>query len=204
MLHRIVVVLLSVQLLLVPIALASTSPTESAETFVQGIGDQAIKILENGKISMSDREGQLRGVLAKGFDLPLLARLALGRTYRSLDGNQRSDYEELFNDYILKTYSRRFSGFHGIDLKIEGATALNDKDVLVKSVISSEDGSPIKVDWRVRNTGSSPQIIDVVIEGVSMVITQRQEFQSIVQSQGVNGLLSILRGRAERASASSS
>ncbi|MEO1017329.1 MAG: ABC transporter substrate-binding protein [Pseudomonadota bacterium] len=182
---------------------AAAPEQDAAESFIQELGDQAVSVLEDQSLSVTARESDLETLLAKGFDMPFLARLALGRDFKSLSADQQSDYEVLFNDYILTTYSRRFSGFHGISLEIVGADAISDDDIVVQSQLMSVNGPPVKVDWRIRERRDQLKIIDVVIEGVSMVITQRQEFQSIVQREGLDGLMSVLRARSERATASS-
>ncbi len=180
--------------------MASPEPAV-AEKFIEDLGDGAVDVLENDKLSMGEREAKLGALLAKGFDMPFLARLALGRDFRNLSPAQQSDYEELFNQYVLTTYSRRFTEFKGIQLKIEGAETISDDDLVVTTEIKSENGPPAKVDWRIRERNDEPKVIDVVIEGVSMVISQRQEFQSIVQSKGLDGLMAVLRARSERGTA---
>src|SRR3954451_6751628 len=88
----------------------------------------------------------------------------------------------------------------GQEFAVRGADPAGD-DVMVHSEVHGGSTPAAKIDWRVREGADGPRIIDVVIEGVSMVVTHRSEFQAIVQRQGIAGLIETLRARAQRASA---
>lgn len=176
---------------------AATTP----EAFIADLGDRAIAVLKRKELPTAEREAELAGLLADGFDMGYLGRVVLGRPYRELSDEQRAEYQALFHDFVLKTYSARLSNYAGETLAVLKAVPVSGEDVMVSSEIRRQGEPPVRVDWRVRPQGGSFKIVDIVVEGVSMVVTQRSEFQSIVAQQGVPGLLTALRARAERASA---
>jgi phospholipid transport system substrate-binding protein len=187
-------------------AAPSTVPARAAdpgraEGFVRDLGERAITTLKEKDRPLATREQALGDILRVGFDLPLIARLALGASFRQLSEQQRTDYESVFADFVLVTYSRRLNAYAGEELVVVGAQPLTDSDVVVSSQIKRVDGPPIKVDWRVRESGEELRIIDVIVEGVSMVLTQRNEFQSIAQQRGIDGLLTLLQSRVDEVSA---
>jgi phospholipid transport system substrate-binding protein len=133
--------------------------------------------------------------------MPLIARLVLGQPYRQLSAQERSQYSELFEEFVLRTYSARLSSYAGERLEVARAVPATGDDFMVGSRITRPGAEPLLVDWRVRGEDGGFKIVDVIVAGVSMVVTQRSEFQSIVQSQGFKGLISTLRTRIERGSA---
>ncbi len=174
---------------------AATDP----RAFVADLGQQAIAVIVDKSLGPEQREERLGQILEGNFDLPLISRLALGISYRQLDDGQRAEYQKLFADYVRATYADRFSTYSGQRFEATSSQTLGDGDIVVASRIVPPTGEPIKVDWRVRLESGKPQIIDVVVAGVSLVVTQRNEFQAVVQSKGVDGLLALLRQRIAQA-----
>jgi phospholipid transport system substrate-binding protein len=173
----------------------------SPEAFITDLGARAIAVLERKELGTAEREQELGRLLSAGFDMAYLGRLVLGRPYRSLGDEQRAEYQQLFRDFVLKTYSARLSNYSGEKIDVLKAVPLGNDDIMVASEIRRSGEPPLRIDWRVRPADGGFKIVDIVVEGVSMVVTQRGEFQSIVAKQGVDGLLTSLRVRAERASA---
>ena len=165
---------------------------ESAVTFVRLFGEEAITMLRDR--AAPDRRARFESLVRGGFDLPLVAQLALGRYWRSATPEERESYVELFSQFVLDTYARRLNEYGNQRLRVAGSVPAG-QDVMVESWIEG-GGEPIRVDWRVRQTGAGPRIVDVVIAGVSMLLTQRSEFGAVIErSGGVAGLISNLRQR---------
>jgi phospholipid transport system substrate-binding protein len=105
----------------------------------------------------------------------------------------------LFGEFIVKTYSQRLGGYAGETFTVTSARKVGKKgDVIVKTRIGRPSGPPLDAGWRVREIDGAHKIIDVQVEGVSMAVTQRQDFAAVTRRQGVEGLLQILRARTER------
>lgn len=171
-----------------------------AKTFLESVADRATSVL-GGDAPLAQRQAELREVLRSAFDIDYIGRLVLGPTYRSLSDAQREAYDEAFRQWVLATYSRRIGDYGGEQLEILTAEAAGSQDVKVQSrVVGTPDGQPVRIDWRVRERGDGLKIIDIEIEGVSMAISQRSEFASVVQQRGVDGLIAMLEERSQTAS----
>ncbi len=175
----------------------------AASTFVRDLGDRAIGVLGSADASLAKREAKLRALLRSRFDMRVMGRFALGRYWRRASAEQRRDYLDLFGEYVVSTYSAMLGGYTGEKLTIVSETPLSNKiDVLVNTRITRPSGPPVKATWRVRARDDDFRIIDVMIEGISMVVTQRQQFSSVIQRHGLEGLLETLRARTAKLNAS--
>jgi phospholipid transport system substrate-binding protein len=170
----------------------------AASQFIRQLGDQAIATLNVPGGSLESRESRFRRLLSEGFDLSFIGRFVLGRYWRQATPEQRSDYSALFAEYVLKTYSARLGGYTGESMTIVSERPAGTKDVVVSTRIVRPSGPPILADWRVRTTGDRLRIIDIMVEGVSMVVTQRSEFAAVIQRRGLQGLIEVLRARTTK------
>lgn len=172
-------------LLLVSGAQSSLNPSEQ---MIQSMGDEAEGLLANGSMTDTQRRAALRNLLVNHFDLQTIGRFVLGRYWRQFTEAQRREYFSLFEDMIVSVYSERFDEYSGQDLVVKGSRAGGEKDMIVNSVIKANgSGQDIQVDWRVRRKSDGAyKIIDVVVEGVSMSVTQRSDFSSVIQRGGGN------------------
>lgn len=166
--------------------------------FIRAFSDRAIAMLADEGLSADQREQEFRRLLIERFDVPRIGRFVLGRYWRKATSGQRTEYNRLFEDMIVATYSRRLENYAGETLKVGGARQINEKGVAVSSRILRAGGAPIVVEWRLRRGRDSWRIVDVVVEGVSMALTQRSEFKAVVSSSGgrIEGLLAKLREKA--------
>jgi phospholipid transport system substrate-binding protein len=107
---------------------------------------------------------------------------------------------KLFEQIVLKTYGDRLNFYSGENFRVKGVRQESEKDSIVSSEITHPDGSPAtKIDWRVRNQNGKMAVIDVVVEGVSQSVTQRDEYSSIIQRDGgkMDGLIVLMRKQAQ-------
>ncbi len=173
------------------------------EAFVGALGDRALALL--GRSRQAPPEAEVAALLDEAVDLGLLARLVLGRHWVRTSDAQRRDYLELFRAYALQGLTSSFRAYAGLRrFDVTGSRPAGDGDVLVGTELHREPGvSPNRVDWRVRQMGEGRfAIVDVAVEGVSLLVTNRSEFDSIVGRSGIEGLLREMRGwRDEGASA---
>lgn len=185
-----------------PMTLVGTAQAQTtASQFISVLGQQAIGTLQSTSGSLEQREQQFRRILAQNFDVAFIGRFVLGQHWRRASAQQRSDYLALFEDFLVLTYSRRLGGYTGETLSIVGERAASDRDTVVRTRIDRPSGPPIDADWRVRVIDGHFKIIDVEVAGVSMALTQRSEFASVVNRNGINGLIQVLRSRAAKLSA---
>ncbi len=177
-------------------AQAKTSPQQS-EMFIQDIGSRAVALLAKYDDKDPRHQEEFKALVRQGFDLDLIGRFALGGAWRSASPEQQHEYQQLFATWVLNSYARRLGAYKGETFGILGSQSIADTDALVDTEIKRPDGAPLKAGWRVREIGGRLKIIDVVVEGVSMALTQRQEFASVVQRQGLDGLIQELKTRVD-------
>ena len=127
----------------------------------------------------------------------------LGRYWRSASEEERQEFLKLFEDYVVYVYGTRLSDFNGETFKVRGSRTDGDGTVVSTDVFSPGANAPIKVDWRLIAENGRFKITDVVIEGISLMVTQRSEFAAVIQRHGgqVGGLLTLMREKTNVAAA---
>ena len=172
----------------------------SAEAFVQELGDRTLTVLEQ-PTEPAAKLVELKALLDEATDLELVSRLVLGRYWREASPAQQADYVALFKELVMQTMAERFSWYTGETFEILGEKPVDERDTMVSTRILRPAGkAPILVDWRVRLGERGHLLIDILAEGVSLVVTQRAEVAEVVNQRGIDGLLAEMRDRlAQRA-----
>lgn len=164
--------------------------------FISDLGGRAIMALTS-QLSDTEREGRFRALFDEGFDVPSISRFVLGPYWRTASEAQRQEFIKLFEIFVVHAYSVRFSAYSGQQLKVGSVREEGDGAALVQSQIALPNGGspPVKVDWRVNGTDTGYKVTDVTVEGISMALTERQEFASVIQRNGgaLEALLKLLR-----------
>lgn len=164
---------------------AQAAAPADATGFVDGLVHDAIATMENKQASKDEQTKKFRELLAGNFDMAWISHFVLGRYWNPASEQDRQQFEKLFTEYVVRSYGQRFAEYSGEQVKVTGARAAGETDTLVRSeIISAKGGEPTKVDWRVRKESQGFRIVDVDVEGVSMVVTQREEFGTVMQRQG--------------------
>jgi phospholipid transport system substrate-binding protein len=168
-----------------------------ATQFVQKLGDRALTSLTAKDLPQAERAKRVRDLLRSNFDIKTIARFALGTSWKTATEAQRSEYLDLFEKMIVSTYTERFQDYSGQSFKVTKSSPTG-KDWVVSSQIIQKDGPPVAVGWQVRDKGEGMRIVDVTVEGISMSVTQRNDFAAVIQSGGgkVDALIASLRKRA--------
>lgn len=183
----------------------SCAPPASAEApgptrFIETLAEKTIAAITRENVSDEARFEEFGRLFRESFDIGAISRFALGRHWRRATAEQRKEYRSLFADFIVHTYAGRFRQYSGETLTVDGEREVNERDTIVSSRINTRDGR-IRVDWRVRTKGGDHKIVDIIVEGVSTVLAQREEFASMIQRGGgdVESLIAELRERARPA-----
>lgn len=168
-----------------------------AQKFVTNMADKAISFLGNSSASQDQKEAEFRRLLKNSFDMKTIGRFALGRYWGTATAQQQQEYLQLFENMVVDVYAARFNEYKGQKLEVAGARADNNDTLVTSYIVAPTGGDKFQVDWRVRNKGGTYKIVDVIIEGVSMSLTQRSDFSSVIQQGGgdVQSLLVHLRGK---------
>jgi phospholipid transport system substrate-binding protein len=148
------------------------------------------------------REAGILQVLETNFDLNYMARSALGRHWNQTTPEQRERFLKVFASAEAHAYARRFGQYGGQKLTVDRAAPMTRGDdvSIVNSKLTQTDAEPIAIQWEVRSDGRRVRIVDVRIEGVSMVVTRRAEFNSFIQAHGgrIEPLIAELEARSKR------
>ena len=173
------------------------APASSGET-VQSLYDALLSTMKNGRVlGESGRFAQLKPVIVRSFDIPSMARLAVGPTWASLSDAQRQQMIESFGRYISAIYAERFDGYAGQKLDVTGEEPTSF-GVMVKSRIVKANGDPVEVDYLMHGGNAGWLIADIYIDGsVSEVATHRSEFATILSNKGIDGLIAALNRKAD-------
>ncbi|MGI9451446.1 MAG: MlaC/ttg2D family ABC transporter substrate-binding protein [Geminicoccaceae bacterium] len=166
--------------------------------FVRSLGQQAIGVLADKSLSGGDRTRVFRELLVGHFDMKSIGRLVMGRHWRRATAAQKEVFEPLFEDYVVATYGSRLDAYEGEQLTIGNARQATDRFTAVSSEIMPQQGPSIDVDWMLHQRDDRWYVIDVIIEGISMVISQRSEFSTVIdQRGGIDGLIENIRTRID-------
>jgi phospholipid transport system substrate-binding protein len=185
----------------VALAQAVPIPPEEAEAFVATLAEHALDTLALQTVSLEERETEFRRILSEGFALRYIGLLVLGKHRRTASPEEIAEYQSYFGEFILKKYSALLGGYAGETFVVLGSRPSGRRDILVKSEIRRRAGSPIPTQWRVRRFSGDLKIIDIKVEGISMVQSQREEFNAILTREGMIGLIAVLRARTGMLSA---
>ena len=168
-------------------------------SYVISTTEKAIKTLTDESIDPQEKEARFGKLFDENFDIPSISRFVLGKYWKSATTTQKKEFIVTFRNYIVKTYSSRFSEYTGEKLTlINSENESNPKLFIVHTALNREDAPPIKVDWRVGLKKDRYVILDIIIEGISLAITQRSEFVSVIdQNDGnVDNLIKLLKEKS--------
>lgn len=174
----------------------AAAPTEGAQALVQKLSDEATALLNKPDTTPQQRVESFRGLLRQYFASSAIGKWVLGRYWRQATEAERTEYLQLFEDYVVYGYVKRFGEYSGETLKIIRAANNDKKSVTVFSEFIRPGGDkPIMVDWRVGHRGDTYRITDVIVEGTSLSQTLRSDFASTIHQGGgkVDSLLTVLR-----------
>mgnify|MGYP001238009169 FL=1 len=152
-------------------------------SFVQETADRASEAL-NKRQSKEEKMEILKTIAKETVDMRGIGFYSLGKYRKNMSDQQKEEYLEVFTKYFLKTFSSRLAEYTDPRIRVDSQKKLSDKYTMVSStLLATEDKPEVKIDWRVvTKDPDNPLIIDVVIEGVSLAKVQKEEFNSIIQS----------------------
>ncbi|MEM7122802.1 MAG: ABC transporter substrate-binding protein [Pseudomonadota bacterium] len=172
-------------------SVALADQVEDAEAFIEERGNKLLDIL--GMAPGDARRDAFRDWLNGSFNLNLIGKLALGPFLQQATPDQLEAYTKAFSDYIVVTYESRFDTFTGYNLQVLRGRPAGSKDSIVQTLISYGNDT-FNVDFRVRQEASDDlDVIDVMVQNVSMLKTQQDEFRSVIQRSGLDGLIDGLK-----------
>ena len=161
------------------------------DVFVQSTVNRASSILSKN-ISKEEKINELKIIAKETVDIKGVGFYSLGSARKNLDENQKKKYSQLFESYFLKSFSSRLAEYTNPEIQVQGKQVLNKNYTIVNSLlVGTSDRPEVKIDWRIYTKNqNSPLIRDLIIEGLSLARTQKEEFSSILNSN--NGDIKVL------------
>jgi phospholipid transport system substrate-binding protein len=190
--------MLAAALCLSPFAGSSAETEHPASTFLDSMRERAITGLTDTSRSEQEREALFRELLNETFDIERIGRFVVGRYWRQADEGVQDDFLKAFEDAIVQRFLPLFSQYQGEELIIGEAApdSKNPKFTVVTSTYVDAQGRKVKTDWRLLERNGEYKVFDVMVEGVSMAITLRSEYASVIKNQGgLPGLVTLLRDK---------
>ena len=188
--------LTSLFVLIATASLAAPPPVNPVDAlaFMHQLWDRAAELL-NGKTDPAIRRARFRQLFHEDFDVAGIARFVLGPYWRSISDQEQREFVKLFEDYVVYVYTARLATFGGGTFKIRGSRSDGDGVIVSGDAMSPGSTAAVRIDWRLVNNNGAYKINDVIVEGISMAVTQRSEFASIVQRNGgqVRSLIALMR-----------
>lgn len=165
-------------------SLKAETNEKQAEAFMSEIGEKVITLLTDKSISDQERADQFRQILETKFNVKAIGKFVLGRYWKQAGKEEKERFLGLFTDTTVASYATRFKDYTSEKFEITGSRRESDGGVTVLSRIVRTNGQPIPIDWKIFEKNGKFRIYDVILEGISMGITQRSEYSSVIQKGG--------------------
>ena len=160
-----------------------------AVVYIENVGQQAINILKTPIEDLQTRELLFEKMLNNHFDKKLIHRAVLGKASKGASESELIRFGKAFDKHIVKVYASQLGVYSNQLFIIDKAFKKGKKDTIVSSHIEHETAPPLRIDWRLRDRGEGTKIIDIAIEGVSLLATKRADFGSSIKKGGLHSLI---------------
>ena len=165
------------------------------DVFVQSTVNRASAILSKN-IDKDEKINELKIIAKETVDIRGVGFYSLGSARKNLNGEQKNKYSNLFEKYFLKSFSSRLAEYTNPEIEVIGKEKLNDKYTIVNSIlVATKERPEVKIDWRIYTKNpDNPKIRDLIIEGLSLARTQKEEFASVLNTNNgdINALFKVL------------
>ena len=180
-----------------PVPAAATE--KAAKDFLVSLNREAVAQFRDPNLDDVEKEQRFRDLAERSFDIPRISKFVLGVNWRRATPEQQKDFITIFKEVNTQRFLPMFSKYSDQTFTVTKVRQDENKSDLffVYSTITRPEGEPINVEWRVFNRGDQFTILDVVAEGVSMVLTLRKEYGSVINNDGLDGLIAQLRKMIE-------
>lgn len=180
---------------------AAADPAAEARATMEGTISQVLVILDDGSLSLPAKKERIQKIAYERFDFETMSKLVLKKDWKAFDPAQQQEFVTQFREHLSARYSENLGKYDKQRVEIVGQRAESNGDVTVKTVIRGGQYEGTPVDYRLRK-GSGWEVIDVVIENISLVSSFRQQFADVLAKSGPTGVLARLKERnAARAAA---
>jgi len=176
---------------------------DAAGAFLISLTDRSMAELTDESIPADERKQRFRRLFKDNFDIPAIGRFVLGRYWRATDEVARGEFLAVFEDVMVDRFAPQFTGYAGTKFKIGAIREVKEgNQLMVSSTVAPPNSEVVQVDWRLRSSNGEFKVLDVTAQGVSMALTLRSEYGSVLKNSGgkIDTLIALLRERTAKAS----
>jgi phospholipid transport system substrate-binding protein len=169
-----------------------------AKQFVEDLAGRVVAVLEDGKTDLNQKDVALKQIFEGNIAIDWVGRFVLGRHWRTATDPQKQSYIENYKSFIINSYVNRLKEYSGEKFNILKAQDMGNAQYMLSTEILRPGGQPaVLVDYKIREEAGVYQIYDIVVEGVSLIATQRSEFDAVVSRKGLDFLIEQLAAKAK-------
>jgi phospholipid transport system substrate-binding protein len=174
------------------------SAQTTATDYVQKLGDRAILELTDKSVADSERVKRMRRLLIESFDVPAVSQFVLGTYWRQATEEQRQEFMKEYTVVVAHTYAGLFKKYSGEQFKVQRERPVDDNTIVYGQILQPNGGEPVAIEITVKKEGSDYKAVDIKVEGISMPLTHRKEYASVIQRNrgDVGALIKILKQKA--------
>lgn len=174
---------------------AFASGAEAASKYIEKIGTTALSTISNNALSKSQKQARLDRMFSENVDIPWVARFVMGRYWKQASEAQKAQYLKEYEKFLVKHYTSRFTDYTSGSFTITGVKESGEGEYTVGMELkgSKKNEPPVLVDYRVRAQSGGFKVFDIVVEGVSLITTQRSEFAAVISNHSIDYLISQLQ-----------
>jgi len=189
-------IFISFAFFIITFSIINNSYSIEPDIFVQSTVNRASQALDN-KFSKKEKINKLKNIARETVDIEGIGQYTLGSYRKKITSNQKKEYSFLFEKYFLKSFASRLAEYSNPEIEVKSKKKINENYTMVSStLISTEQRPEVKIDWRIYTKNpDNPLIRDLIIEGLSLARTQKEEFSSIIESNDgdINALFVTLK-----------
>lgn len=173
----------------------------NAKAFVEKVTQEGLVDIINSNVSQQEKDRRFEKLFNEALDLKFIGQFVLGRYWRTATPEQKKEFIEVYRQLNVKTWSKRFDEFRGKKFIFNGTSPSSSANqIFVNSSVPMDQGNPASVVWRVKQSGNSFKIVDIIIENVSLAITARNEYTAFIKKSpnGIDGLIKDLKAKVQQ------
>lgn len=175
-------------------AFGAQAADQEAKAYVDRVANQVLSVVKDDTVAQEDKQSRIEKIFIDKVDIDFVAKFVLGKHWREASPEQKKDYTAAYKPFILKNYAGKLAKYSGQTYELKSSHTEDDASI-VPMIIHDTNGRDVSVDYRLRSLGSGFKIVDITVEGVSLLTTQRSEFNGIVERKGIDGLIAALKAQ---------
>ncbi len=188
-------------LMLTAFSASATVDAGQAKAFVEKVTQEGLVDIINSNVSQQEKDRRFEKLFNEALDLKFIGQFVLGRYWRTATPEQKKEFIEVYRQLNVKTWSKRFDEFRGKKFIFNGTSPSSSANqIFVNSSVPMDQGNPASVVWRVKQSGNSFKIVDIIIENVSLAITARNEYTAFIKKSpnGIDRLIKDLKAKVQQ------